>query len=242
MRRILRLNLLWIGAALLAGNAGATTISTFDSGKQGWTGVGFADIDFPDFSSPLVLGGVVYHGKGGNGGGYISQQDPDGNWQYFSAPGAFLGDQSAAIGQYLTFDELIINNFGANALNPQGPLVAVTNGTLTLVYGGGNVPPPISGSDWNSLSVPLEASSWKVDDPDGATATTGQFTSVFSDLTGFFISSDFWRAAGDKGEKIGLDNVKLSTATYRMPEPSAWADWLGMLGVVVVLGRKTVRR
>jgi hypothetical protein len=57
---------------------------------------------------------------------------------------AFLGNQFSAIGLSLTFDELIVNTFAQPALNPQGPLVAITNGTLTLVFGGGGAAPPIS--------------------------------------------------------------------------------------------------
>ena len=229
---------------LVCAHAAADTISTFTSTDEGWNSEGFLNVSGePNFSLPSTLSGVTYNATGGNPGGYISKQDPDGNWQYFVAPAAFLGDQSAAIGNDLTFDELIINTFGQPALNPQGPLVALTNGTLTLVYGGGGATPPISGSAWNSLSVPLAAGSWTVSTPTGSVATAAQFNSVLSDLTGLYILSDFWSGSGSNGEIVGLDNVKLPTAVPNtVPEPGT-AALLSLTGLALLaLGSRRTRR
>ncbi len=181
---------------------------------------------------------------GGNSGGYISKADPDGNWQYFSAPAAFLGDETSAITGTLSFDELILNTFGFPALNPQGPIVAATNGTLTLVYSGGGTTPPISGIAWNSLSVPLVAASWKVFTPTGAVATAAQFTSVFSSLAGLYILSDYWTGSGATGEIVGLDNVSLLSATQTSvtPEPGTAGVCLIAFGALVAFVRRAPRR
>jgi hypothetical protein len=223
----------------LAGHAEAGTISTFDSDAEGWTSIGFSNVNnYPLFPTPVTNSavGVDYQASGGNPGGYISKMDPDGNWQYFSAPAAYLGNQSAAIGTNLTFDELIVNTFGQPALSPQGPLVAITDGTTTLVYGGGNILPPISGSSWNSLSVPLVASDWTVSTPAGAAASSAQFNSVMSNLSGVYILSDFWTGSGGNGEIVGLDNVDLA------PVPLPAAAWLLLsgLGGLGILARRRV--
>src|SRR5262249_24177 len=81
-----------------------------------------------------------------------------------------------------------------------------------LVYGGGSVPPPVSGTGWNSLSVPLVAASWKVGTPAGPVATSAQFSSVMSNLHGVYILADFWTGSASNGEILGLDNVILPGA------------------------------
>jgi len=235
--RVWRLQTAGIAFILLAVPATASTLSTFTSNDEGWASRGFANIsNEPAFGSVLTNSGVTFNASGGNPGGYISKQDPDGNWQYFNAPAAFLGNQSSAIGGSLSFDELIINTFGQPALNPQGPLVALTNGSLTLVYGGGGSTPPVSGSAWNSLTVPFAAGSWKVGTPAGAVATTAQFSSVVSGLTGLYILSDFWTGSGGNGEILGLDNVKLQS---NAPEPGTAAACLAGLGLLVAALRRT---
>ncbi len=205
---------------LFTSHALADVTSTFDTNNDGWGTLGFANVGVgtPDFASAPVVSAVVFNASGGNPGGFISKEDPDGNWQYFSASAAFLGNQSAALGGDLTFDEIIVNNTQP-ALNPQGPLVAITNGSTILVFGGGGGTPVISGTSWNSFNVPLTASSWKVTNFSGATATSAQFNSVLSGLTGLYILSDFWTGSGGDGETLGLDNVDLHAPTTAAPEP-----------------------
>ena len=205
MQRTVFCHAAWIAIALFTGHA--ATISTFNSNDEGWASRGFANAGgFPAFGSPTSTTAVSFNAAGGNPGGYISKQDPDGNWQYFIAPAMFLGNQSSSIGQDLTFDELIINTFGQPALNPQGPPVAITNGALTLVFGGGGTTPPISGSAWNSLSAPFVASSWRVSSPTGATASPAQLSSVMSNLTGLYILSDFW--TGEQLDQLGITRCR----------------------------------
>jgi len=229
-----------IAFVLVGACATASTISTFTSNDEGWTSLGFPNVaGAPDFALTPLNSGVTYNATGGDPGGYVSKQDPDGNWQYFSAPAAFLGDQSGAAGGNLTFEELIITTFGQPALNPQGPLVALTNGTLTLVYGGGGLTPAISGTAWNSLTVPLSAALWKVSTPTGAVATSAQFNSVLSGLTGLFILSDYWTGSASDGEIVGLDNVDLPGL---VPEPGTATGCLAGLWIMAGVLRKAKRR
>ncbi|MEP6715999.1 MAG: laminin B domain-containing protein [Terriglobia bacterium] len=208
----------------------AGVISNFTTDNQGWTSVTFANVSSqPDFGSVPASSAVTWNAAGGNPGGYISKQDPDGNWQYFSAPAAFLGNQSSALGGSFLFDEILINNFGQPNLNPQGPLAALSNGTVTLVYGGNGGTAAISGTNWNSFSLALNAASWKVSTPNGAQATAAQISSVLSNLTGVYILSDFWTGSGASGEILGIDNVNLTSAT---PEPGSAA--LGLTGCLML--------
>jgi hypothetical protein len=218
---------------LIASHASADVVSTFDTNNNGWGSLGFANVGVgtPNFASVPVVSGVVFNAAGGNPGGFISKQDPDGNWQYFSAPAAFLGNQSTALGGNLTFNEITISNTQP-ALNPQGPLVAITNGSLILVFGGGGSTPAISGTSWNSFSVPLSASSWKVTNFSGATATSAEFSSVLSSLTGLYILSDFWTGSGANGETLGLDNVDLPASTTAAPEPKMTFLLLAGMGLM----------
>jgi len=215
---------------LAGGQASASVISNFNINNEGWDSVGFslAGSGYPNFGAAPAVASLTYNAAGGNPGGYISKQDPDGNWQYFRAPAAFLGNQSSAVGGSLTFDLIRLDSFPTGALNPQGPLVAVTNGSLVLVYAVGAA---IPNGAWNGYNVPLTANgSWKVTDPTGAAATAAQFSSVFSSLTGFYILGDFLNGAGTNGEIIGLDNVNFPSAT---PEPASAALCLLGLGVLV---------
>jgi hypothetical protein len=235
----------WIFVTVLTAPAWADSISSFNTDSEGWGSAAFLNVsNFPDFASLQSTSEVTYNSTGGNPGGYISKADPDGNWQYFSAPAAFLGDDTGDITGVLSFDELILNTFGFPALNPQGPIVAATNGTLTLVYSGGGTTPPISGTAWNSLSVPLLAASWNVSTPAGAIATVGQFNSVWSSLTGLYILSDYWTGSGANGEIIGLDNVKLlaPSQTSATPEPGTAGVCLIAFGALGAFLRRVRRR
>lgn len=230
----------WIALALVAGPGTAAAVSTFNSDAEGWTSVGFQNVaNYPLFPTVVTTSGVDYNAAGGHPGGYISKADPDGNWQYFSAPASFLANQSAAVGQNLTFDELILNTFGQPALDPQGPLVAISAGATTLVYGGADSTPAISGAGWNSLAVPLVAGSWRIGTPTGAVATSAQFNSVMSSLTGLYILSDFWTGSGGNGEIVGLDNVNLPVAVSAVAEPSTVLSLLA--GGVLLLKRRRDR-
>lgn len=229
---------LWTASTILAaGQLSASVVSTFNTTNESWDSVGFsASGSYPNFSAAPIVGAVTYNSTGGNPGGYISKQDPDGNWQYFRAPAAFLGNQIGSIGAALTFDLIRLDTFPTSALSPQGPLVAVTNGSLVLVYAAAAAIPTAA---WQSYNVPLTAIGgfWKVTDPTGADATVAQFNSVFSSLTGLYILGDFTNGSGTNGEIIGLDNVVLNS-NVAVPEPASVG--LCFLGLGLLIAR--VRR
>jgi len=121
------------------------------------------------------------------------------------------------------------------ALLPQGPLVAITDSTTTLVWGGGNIAPPVSSSSWNSFVVTMTARSWHVGTPEGADATPAQFSAVMSNLTGLYLLADFWGGSGSTGEVLGLDNVTLLSP---VPEPASGLLLLAGLGALAVARRR----
>jgi hypothetical protein len=59
--------------------------------------------------------------------------------------------------------------------------------------------PAISETSWNSFTVPLNASSWMVTNFSGAAATSAEFNSVLSSLTGLYTLGDFWM--GVRGQR-----------------------------------------
>lgn len=223
---------------VIVGNQASGAVSNFNTNKEGWDSVGFGISSYyPDFTNAPVVGtGVTFVPSSGNPGGYISKQDPDGNWQYFSAPSAFLGNQISTIGGLLTFDLIRLDGFSTQTLNPQGPLVAITNGSLVLVYASTAIVPTTAG--WSSYAVPFTIGpSWRLADPNGAAATQTQFNSVLSGLTGLYLLGDFTNGSGDimdtNGDSYGLDNVNFAVVS----EPSSIALALFGLAVLAGLGR-----
>lgn len=225
---------LWISGSALAG-----AISNFNVNAESWDSVRFLDVSgVPNFGSLQGTNAVTYNSTGGNPGGYISMQDPDANWQYFRAPSAFLGNQSGALGGSLTFDLRRFDTFSTGALSPAGPLVGVTDGTTVLVNTTMFANPVTS--DWTSYSVLLSTTGglWRVSNASGAVATSGQLSTVFSNLSGLYILADYFNGAGANGEIIGLDNVNLPGS---VPEPSS-ALMLGGGLLVAYLARRKLSR
>lgn len=192
-----------------AGVAGAIT-STFDAGTEDWSAVGD------------VAGPVQWSAAGGNPGGYITVEDSvTGGVTYFSAPPAFLGDQTAFLGRALVFD--LRQHITGSPNQFQDADVVLIGGGLTLVHNFLENPPI---EIWTTYTVPLEPSSWKL----GASApSAAEFEQVLSALTTLHIRAEY-QSGADIGD---LDNAAF------VPEPSLVS--LGLVSSAILLGLRSLR-
>jgi len=93
MNRLFAVAALHATTVFFAAGVAAAATSTFDAGTEDWSVLGD------------VAGPVQWVAADGNPGGYISVEDSvTGGVTYFSAPPAFLGDQTAFLGRALVFD------------------------------------------------------------------------------------------------------------------------------------------
>lgn len=182
--------------------------STFDTDAEGWTAV-----SMPDFGPYTALVGgpypVVYEAASGNPGGAISMTDPDGVTFFFSAPAAYLGNQTSAYGLALTYDLKIAYEGWTDAD------VALYGAGMSLAVDAG--PDPVIGV-WTSYSVNLDTTGgWRVGTLNGALATEADIKAVLGDLQGLYIRGEF--AYGS--DYTLLDNVSV------VPEASHYALFAG---------------
>lgn len=159
-----------------AGSAQAQLVSsTFDSGLEGWTAVGF-DIDASlgallagtvlsqtDNSLDMVYdaGGDLVPAFTGNGGGFARFTDVITDpGSFASAPAAFLGDLSGFLGGTFSFDHRLFNE-GSNVTSIQPYVIAFISGDPNDLNAYGAVFPAPAGSDtgWVTLSTLLDAAS-----------------------------------------------------------------------------------
>lgn len=203
-----------LAAALIAPSAMAQVTlagSDFSLGADGWTATNGA-VRFQ------------YRDTEGDPGGFILAADfsAESLW-FFSAPAAFLGDQSAALGGTLSFS--MKSQSTAAPLPGQRADVQLlgTNGVL-LSYAGGVLPT----DTWTTYAVPLAAGGWTVGSIAGPAATQADLLGVLSSLKELRIRGDYRQSI----DATGLDNVILSA----VPEPSAAA--LLLAGLVFVAARR----
>lgn len=179
------------------------TESRFDSDAQGWT---IVDWDSATLSSIVGSYPAAWNVSGGNPGGYISATDPSGQWFWFSAPSAFLGDRSSVFGGRLVFDLSVDISDGDTT-------VVMLTGAGKRLYFDGRSPLP----SFTSYSVPLTPAGWRLNDwQTGVTPTSAELQSVLGNLDGVYISGDWHNGI----ESAGLDNVQL------VPEPNISALFL----------------
>lgn len=165
--------------------------SEFSVTADGWTVAGDAQ---------GIAVAPTQTGSGGNPAGYVSASDAltSGNW-YWRAPLAFLGDQSLADGERLSFDlrqSSNLNQFNADDIILQG-------GGLRLVHDLTSNP----GTNWTHFDVPLEYNEWR-DKTSGALATPAQFSQALSAVLALYIRGEY----SNDPEIGGLDNVVLKRA------------------------------
>jgi hypothetical protein len=204
------------------------TVSTFDSGADGWTAVTAnpAVSGYPAGNSSVP---VLWDASG-----FAKVADVDDLDTYFVAPAAFLGDRLSALNTTFTFDLYAFNepNYG-------GTLVVAKGGGITLSYTPPNM--TLTQNTWRAQSVLLApGSNWRVGTNTGAMATAANFATVFGNLTDLWISGE---NVGGVVETTGLDNVRLETnggPVSTVPEPHT--ALLAAAGLVAVAGRFVRRR
>jgi hypothetical protein len=194
--------------AACCGAASGAVVSTFDAGDEGWR---IVDLTLP--ADPVTPPGApvapVFQAIGGHPGGFIEFTDPSDASFYFQAPAAYVGDQSAAYGSSLAYEQFTTPTTPAWRDDPDVILVGAGQ---ALVYQGAANP----GLDWTSFSVPLSETGWHKVNLAGAEPTATEFQSVLASLTAVRIRGEY--VAGVV-ESTGLDNVQMAA----VPEPPTYA-------------------
>lgn len=183
-------------------------ISTFNSSNEGWKIIDFAGFESAGYQHQGTYT-PTYHLSGGNLTGYISTQDPAVGFFTFSAPTAFLGDQSASYNATLSYDISYRENDANNEWNLIDTTdVILTGGGIRLLWQSSPLLKP--SSIWSSVTVSLAPSEqWKVGTPQGDFATAADFQTVLKNLTGLYIRGEYSESLL---EITRLDNVKLLTS------------------------------
>lgn len=210
-----------------ASAAGSLASSTFDSDADGWTGL---TTNGSSSWSVITSGLAPVHSVDGMPAGSITLADPDSQWTYFSAPGKFLGDKSAAFGGSLQFDSRYV---AAGTSYSNEAEVVLKGAGLTLVYEITNNLP----ATWTHFDAALVAGTWRVADTfSGAIATDAQLLTVLSNLNALWINAEHFTPVM---EVIALDNVNLLAP---VPEPESYAMLLAGLGVFGLIARRRKAR
>lgn len=150
-------------AAFSALPARADIASTFDTGLEGWTG----------------LGGSVSHAAGG----YLLQQDTQNTWMSVIAPAAFHGNLSAYLGGTLSFDGRNVDGAAPDLGSaPWFGKVTITGpggSASRQVAGVGPGQPPANGS-WQTYAAALNPAEW-----------TGNLGATLANVSSMTVSLEF---------------------------------------------------
>jgi len=191
--------------SLSAAAQAAPVLSSFDTDGEGWSATGD------------VHGETWLATEGQPPGCFKAIDDTLGDTWAFVAPAKFLGDQSNAYGDALSYDLWI------SARDPAPwayPWIALIGGGMELDWSGAL--PAVQA--WNHYEASLTtAGGWKVG---GVPATETQMQTVLSNLTAMRIRGEFLTGS-DYGY---IDNVSL------VPEPATLA--LIVAGAMAILRRR----
>lgn len=207
-----------MGAALAGGVAvpcacAQPLVSLFDDSDEGWTvetrntpagSFSFIGAFTPDFVS-----------NGGDGGGYLSELDPDGNWSFFLAPEVWNGDRSAFSGRVLRYS----TRTDADSY-PDGRLVILFGNDGQRLSHDAGIPPL---DTWTRRIVPLREGSWFVGTfASGAAATQPQIDAVLADLEALYIGLEFGGNTAE--ERVDLDRVAFGVCAWDLDVPFGVLD------------------
>ncbi len=207
----------------VAGCACADLTSTFDAGSEGWDVIDVAGLG--DYATVLGSYTAEWSDVGGNPDGHVSLFDPSVGAFFFRAPAAYLGDQSALIGQELSFDVFTTDN----TYSDDSVVVLVGGAPQKIIV----TPITQPAADvWQSYAVPLAAEGFRLNNAAGPVVTAEEFADVLSSLAGLYVPGEF---ATGLVETTRLDNVTL------VPEPGA-ALLLALAGVAIAARRSARSR
>jgi len=201
-----------LGVSLLPQLASAQITSTFDASLEGWSGQG---------------GAVSYVPSGGNGGGFLQQQDTDGTWMTVYAPAAFLGNLSSLLGGTLSFDAKNVNNAAPDLSSaPWFGTVTIVGAaaTASLAIAGSGPGLPLADGSWHRFAAPLTAANW-----------SGDLAAALSDVTALSVVLEFNDTTG--AEVAGLDNFRISA----VPESGSAGLFAAGLSMVALRRRLSPR-
>lgn len=195
--------------------------SDFNTGIEGWVLAGDSTTSVPNHV-PV----------GGNPDGFIHGDDlvTGGTW-YWQAPLKFLGDNSAAYGSTLTYDQRMRGSNPSDLFTDHD--IVLASPTVTLYYDFIGASPTKVPKDliWTSYSIPLTEAGWKLSNT-LLPPSQAVFQNVLANTTLLKIRGEFLNGA-DNGD---LDNVVLA-----VPVPAAvWLFASALAGIGVFGRRKSV--
>lgn len=213
-------------SGLLAGIAAAhatPVASSFDAGRQGWKVANVSDLP-----GAGVAAGWDAAGQRLNTGDLFALTT-------FSAPLAYLGNQSAQYGLALRFD-LMDRRKDADADKYATVGLLGAGGDYLLWFGG--APSTSSMTTYTAALSELDPR-WRLNaTPDsmasGSAPTAAQFKAVLGNLVALRINADWYGGNPAVNDDSYLDNVVLGA----VPEPQAW----GLLAAGLAALAVTVRR
>lgn len=176
-------------------------LSNFDTSAEGWL---IADLPGNRVYTPTLGTFSPVHRPAG----YISHTDATNNSIFFSAPASYLGNQSSALGTDLSFDLRTTHDSWVI------DTVAVLRGANGVILVAPFALPTIN--VWTSYSIPVVASSFRIDSPIGVVASESDLQGVLADLELLAINAEFGNGLI---ETTDLDNVRFGV----IPEPAGLA-------------------
>jgi hypothetical protein len=215
-----RFSTLSVTAACVAvstlGTSARAAISTFNLDAQGWTVADTAGAG--DYSLLIDELATVWSATSGNPGGGISASDTTDFTIMFRAPDAYRGNRSASYGGDLRFDitsthdtwtqDTVVILKGAN-------MIIVAQFTLPTV------------GQWNTVTIPLVASSFFMNNAQGAAVSETDFLAVLADVDEFWINAEY-------GDGL-IETTTLDNVYFPVPAPAAIA--LAPLGLLLLRRR-----